>query len=265
MTSMASIKCIATRIGAPLGVVAVVLVAWEITVARNNVSPLVLPSPTAIGVNIVANATRYVADAAVTTREMLWGFLIAFALAFVVAVSSLRWRIVDAAIAPLFAAIRSMPIVAFAPALILLMGYEEAPKIAVAAIVSLPPMAEVILGGLRGVDPGIVDVLRSQRATFWQVLRFARLPHAVPQLLGAARIGIALSLLGAVVGEWVGSASGLGYRIVRAQHDLETTTVWAATVVLSMVGLVFAGVAAFIERRLSHWQRRDVRRTETTS
>lgn len=231
----------------PVSLVILTLVAWEAFVQLKDVSPLVLPSPLAIAKNIGENVGAYLADAFVTLRESLLGFALALAIVFPLAIAMLWSRKVELAVSPHLAAMRSVPIVAFAPALVLLFGFDDRPKILIAAFVCFPAIFVNTLSGLRAVNPEMLEVLRCLRASRWEEIVKVRMPTAVPYLMSGMRVAIALAIVGAVVGEWAGSASGLGYRIVRAQHDLETVTVWGATVVLGLMGVVVSAILLLLE------------------
>jgi NitT/TauT family transport system permease protein len=234
----------------PLVAFALLLGGWQAFVSTQDVSPLVLPAPDAIASNLFENWSFYLDDAMVTLREAAWGFAIAVVLSLGLAVVMTNSRLAHHAINPLQTALRSMPVVALAPALVMWLGFGDAPKIIIAAIITFPPLLVNALSGLARVDAAALEVLRSLGAGSREIFLHLRVPHALPYLLSAAKVCVSLALVGAVVGEWAGSSEGLGYRIVRAQSDLETTTVWGATIALALLGMVLTLGISLLERRL---------------
>jgi NitT/TauT family transport system permease protein len=238
------------RVVPPVFALIVVLGAWQLLVSINDISPLVLPKPSAIGRNFIDNWTNYFDDGLVTLREAAFGFAIAVMLSIALAVAMTNWRFVRNAVNPLQTALRSMPIVAFAPALVLWLGFGDAPKVIIATIITFPPLLVNALTGFNRIDADSLEVLTSVGASKREVFTTLRVPHALPYLLSAAKVCVSLALVGAVVGEWAGSSEGLGYRIVRAQRDLETTTVWGATLALALLGIVLTLAISMLERRV---------------
>lgn len=238
------------RILLPIATCVVIGLGWQLAVSITDISPLVLPSPIAILQNIATHPAAYLTDAWITVREALAGFVLAACLGVSMAIASVFSRTFALATAPLFAAMRSVPVVAFAPALVLWMGFGTAPKVVVAAAVAFPPIYVNAREGLSQVDDAVRDVMRVLDASQWEMLKKLRIPSAMPYFMSGARVALSLALVGAVVGEWAGSSEGLGYRIVRAQNDLETTVVWAATVLLGVIGVALTGGMRFVESRV---------------
>jgi NitT/TauT family transport system permease protein len=233
----------AMAIGMALGV-------WELLVAVNDVSSLVLPQPSAIADNVVSHMDDYAGDAWVTLQEAIAGFAVAACASIAIAAAMVHSRLVRFAVDPVQTIIRTTPVVALAPALVLWLGFGPEPKIVIAALITFPPMLVNALAGFSRVDSATLDVLRSLGASKREIFFTLRVPHALPFLISATKVCVTLALVGAVVGEWAGSSEGLGYTIVRAQSDLETATVWGATVVLAFMGLALNAIVSAAERRL---------------
>lgn len=244
------IALVARRVLPPLLAVFALLSSWQALVILRDISPLVLPRPTAIVDNLFENWSFYLDDALVTLREAAIGFSIAVVLSLTVAAIMTNSRLAHHALNPLQTALRSMPVVALAPALVMWLGFGDAPKVIIAAIITFPPLLVNALTGFGRIDAASLEVLHSVGASNREVFFALRVPHALPYLLSAAKVCVSLALVGAVVGEWAGSSEGLGYRIVRAQSDLETTTVWGATVALALLGIVLTLIVSLVERRV---------------
>jgi NitT/TauT family transport system permease protein len=232
---------------------ALLVLVWELAVSADNVSPLVLPTPGAIARNVGDHFGDYVHDALVTLEEALLGFVVAFVVSAVLAVAMVHSRLIRHAIDPVAVAIRCLPVVALAPALALWLGFGVMPKVIVVALITFPPFLVNMVTGLRTVDVSMLEILESVNASKREILMKLRVPHALPYVFSAAKVCTTLALIGAVVGEWSASSEGLGYRIIRAQQDLATTTVWGAIAVLAVIGILLTLIVSLIERRTLRW------------
>jgi ABC-type nitrate/sulfonate/bicarbonate transport system permease component len=132
-------------------------------------------------------------------------------------------------------------------------GYGLLPKVIVVALICFFPIVVNTVDGLRSVDPDLVNLMRSMGASRRQLFTKAQLPSALPYLFSGTKVGIAVSVIGAVIGEWVGASAGLGYFMVRSASQFQTSRVFAAVVVLSIMGVALFALAAYAERRLLPW------------
>ena len=192
-------------------------------------------------------------DALVTGKEALLGFVVAFMVALVLAVLMVHVRPLERALLPVITMVQVTPIIALAPPLVVWLGFGLTPKVLMAALITFIPFTINAITGLRAVDPDSLEVMRSVDASRREVFTKLRLPHALPYLLAAARVCVGLALIGALVAEWSGSSEGLGYTMVRAQRNLDAAKVWAAVVVLTLLGLLGTLLVAFAERRMLRW------------
>lgn len=233
---------------------AVLFGAWEALVRVRNIRRLILPAPSAIVGALVDDPGYWLGHAWVTGLEALLGFVVALAVALALAVAMIRWSVAERALLPVLTMIQVTPIIALAvPLFILFRSFGLVPKVVMAALVTLIPFTANALTGLRSVDPDTLEVLRAVDASPGEVLVKLRLPHALPYLFTAARICVGLSLIGALVAEWSGSAEGLGYVMVRAQDTSTTAAVWAAVAILTVMGLLGTALVGVAERRLLRW------------
>ena len=153
-----------------------------------------------------------------------------------------------------------MPVIAIAPILIVWLGFGIGPKLAIIALVCFFPITVNTLDGLRSVDPDLPRMMRTLDAGRSQILRRVEIPSALPYLFSGAKIAAAISVIGAVFGEWAGADEGLGHLILIAQGQLQTARVFAAIVVLSALALILFGALALIERRFGWWTPRRIGR-----
>jgi NitT/TauT family transport system permease protein len=226
---------------------------WEGAVRVTNTPAYLIPAPSAVLIRAVQDAPYLLSQGLVTVGEALGGLLLAsvVALAAALVMAHLRWT--ERAFFPLAVAVKVTPIVAVAPLLVLWLGFGPAPKIVVAALISYFPILSNALTGFRAVNPRALEFLRSIGASRREILIELRLPHALPYLFSAYKVASTLSVIGAVVAEWVGADQGLGHVIILANSNLDMTTQTAAVGVLAALGIGLYLVVEWLERRLLFW------------
>lgn len=242
-------RALLERLAAPV-LAAGILLAWQGAVAVFGISEFILPSPWAILKRIYTDFALLLAHTRVTMAEVVGGFGLAAATGVPFALAIFYSRIVEKAIYPLLVGLQTIPKVALAPLLVLYLGYGWAPKIFLAFLISFFPIVISTVVGLQSLDKGLVHLVRSmgasERQTFWKI----RLPAALPSIFGGFKVGIALAVIGAVIGEYVASERGLGYLQMQANSQFDTTLNFASVVVISLVGVVLYFVLAAFEARL---------------
>jgi NitT/TauT family transport system permease protein len=190
----------------------------------------------------------------ITLTEVLLGLLAgtiaAVALGYAVAKSRLFERLVS----PYLVASQAIPVVAIAPLLVIWFGPGMFSKVLICALIVFFPVLVNTVVGVRAVPRSLHDLMRSLRATRGQILRRLEFPAALPILLGGLRIGATLSVIGAVVGELVGSDKGLGYMVNSARGQYDTALVFVAVFTLILLALALYGVVALLENKLLIWQ-----------
>ena len=248
----------------PLAVVVTLLGLWELAARWDliadalEIKPFLIPAPSDIAESLWTDRELLAADAWVTAQEVLLGFAIALVLGFAFAVALHLSDTLRRAFYPLLVASQTVPVIAIAPILIVWLGFGLGPKLAIIALVCFFPITVNTLDGLRSVDPELPRMMRTLDADRAQILRRVEIPSALPYLLSGAKIAAAISVIGAVFGEWSGADEGLGHLILIAQGQLQTARVFAAVVVLSALALCLFGALALIERRVAWWSpRRD--------
>lgn len=241
----------ALSVGLALGALAV----WEAVVRLFAVPKWLLPAPTDIALAIVGGAEPLARHGWVTLAEVLVGFALAFALGIGLAVAIAKVPTVERALYPYIVASQTIPIIAIAPLLLVWFGYGLWPKAIVVVLISFFPIVVNTVDGFRSVDPELRSLLLTMGATPSQVFRKIELPTALPYLLSGTKVAIAVSVIGAVVGEWVGAQAGLGYYMVRSAAQFQTDRVFAAIVVLSAIGVGLFAVVALIERLALRYRR----------
>lgn len=239
----------------PLALLILVLAGWEIGVRVTDTPRWFLPTPSAVAREAVESRGILWGHTKTTLSEVLVGFVIATALGIASAVGIASSRIAERAIYPAIVASQAIPIIALAPILLIWFGYGMTPKVIVVVLLCYFPIAVNMADGLRTVDPDAIALLRSMGANRWQILRIVRVPSSLPFLLSGLRIAAAVSVIGAIVGEWVGASSGLGYLMTRTAAQFQTALLFAAVAISALLGITLFGIVALSERWLLSWRR----------
>ncbi len=233
----------------PLLLLVAVVGAWHLTAARLDAPAVVFPSPLDVWRALVTNAPTLLGDAAVTGLTAGLGLLGGTAAGVLLAFGMVRSRAFDALVHPYLVALRIAPLVAVAPFLFLWFGRGVGSRALLVTTLTVFPVTVSSVGGLRAVPREYVDVARSAGASERQVFLRVRVPAAAPSVFAGVKLAAALSVVGAVVAEFVTLTAGLGYRVFVASADLRTARAYAALLVLAALGVAFYAVPAGLERR----------------
>ena len=230
-----------------------IVLAWEAAIRLLAVSSFVLPAPSAIVASLISHRAELAAAARVTAIEIVLGFVLAAGVGIALALVMLRFERLGHAMYPLVVLFQNVPKVALAPLVILWFGYGLTPKIVLIVVIAFFPVTINMLAGLQSVDPSLISLMRSVGAREPKILMRVRIPHSLPSLIAGLKVAITFSVIGAVVGEFAGANKGLGYLIQFASTQLDTPLVFAALLVISMLGLSFYYIVEYAERHLVPW------------
>ncbi|MBX6329032.1 MAG: ABC transporter permease [Pseudolabrys sp.] len=236
-----------------LGLAAVLVVLWEAAIHVFQVSSFVVPAPTAIVRSLLENWTALAWAALATTQEILFGFCLSAIVGVLIALVIVRFERFGRALYPLIVLFQNVPKVALAPIFILWFGYGLAPKILLIIVIAFFPVAIDMLAGLQSVEPSFVALMRSVGASKGKILLQVRIPHSLPYLMAGLKVAITFSVIGAIVGEFAGANAGLGYVIQFASTQLDTPLIFAALVVVSVLGLACYAIVERAERLMVPW------------
>ena len=234
----------------------IALVAWQLAVYFTDLPAFILPTPA----DVWARFLRTLSDgsllrhASVTLLEVLLGLLMGTAAATALGYLLAKSRLFERLLAPYLVASQAVPIVAIAPLLIIWFGPGIFSKVLICALIVFFPVLVNTVVGVRAVPSALRDLMRSLRATRWQTIRYLEIPAALPVFLGGLRIGAALSVIGAVVGEFVGADRGLGFLINVGRGQYDTALVFVAIFALIALALVLYGLVAWLESYFLKWQ-----------
>ncbi|MES2255607.1 MAG: ABC transporter permease [Pseudomonadota bacterium] len=243
----------------PLVLGLVFLAIWDGVVSARHIPPYVLPAPSAIAHALANNFPSLMASLLSTLIVTLEGFIAAWIAGVGLAIAFSQSRMVERALYPYAVVLQVTPVVAIAPLILIWVGFDHinAALALIAALVAFFPILSNTTQGLKSADFNLVDLMRLYGASRWQILRRLRLPTALPHLLGAMKIAGGLSLIGAVVAEFVagsGTATGLAWRIVEAGNRLEIATLFAALLLLGLLGIaIFAAFSLLEWALLRRW------------
>lgn len=229
------------------------VLAWEFGVRWLKVPKFLLPKPSAMLDRLAEDGTLLVKHILITTRESLTGFALAVLCAFVLAVLLAEFKIARRVLFPYLVGIRVTPIVAVAPLLVIWFGFGMTPKVIVAALICFFPVVVNTVLGLRSPNPDMIALMYTYSASEWDILKKIRLPTALPFLLSSLRIAAPTSVIGAIVGEMVGSDIGLGYLLLLAKGYLDTELLFICILLSAGLGLLFFTVVSSLEKKLLQW------------
>ena len=198
-----------------------------------------------------------------TLYEALLGWVFGVVAGVVLGIALGRVRFLADVLGPYIKVLNSIPRIVLAPIFVIWFGFGFTPKILIAALLGFFPVVVNTARGLRAVDPEMVQYLRTLGASTTVIFLRLRLPASLPYLMASAKVSISLATVGAVVGEFIGASQGLGYVILRAINNFDTTTMFAALLLVSVIGVISYGVIALVERRMLSWQPDDVAAAES--
>jgi NitT/TauT family transport system permease protein len=234
---------------------AAVVAAWKLIIAVFDISPYVLPQPEQVlgGMVDVASSKDFTSHLRVTLTETLVGFGIALALGVAMGAVLGRVHWLERALRPLVVASQVVPKVALVPLFIVWFGFGITSKIVIVAILAFFPIMLNTLLGVRSVEPGHRDVMRSLNAGRWAT--FWRLDYhsTMPYVFAGMEIGIVFAIIGAVVGEYLGGNQGLGYLVVVSLNNLNARQLFAVIVILTLIGFLLFLAVLGLKRLFIPW------------
>jgi len=193
-------------------------------------------------------------DVISTVARVLEGFAIGSVVAILLATLTGLWRKGEEAFEPTLQALRTVPTLAWAPLLLLWLGIDEPPKVALVAIGAFFPTYVNLVAGIKGVDRKLVEVARVYNLSDLEIARRVVLPASLPSLLTGLRLGATQAWLFVVVAEFFGAATGLGFRLTDSQQSTRVDLMFLAIVVLAILGKVTDSLIRMVERRMLSWQ-----------
>jgi NitT/TauT family transport system permease protein len=229
------------------------LVAWEALVRLFQIPAWFLPAPSVIFAELASAPDVYLQNSLSTLATTLLGFAVAFVAGVALAVVIVYSRILETALYTLLVSFNSVPKIALAPLFIIWLGTGPQSKVAVSFLIAFFPIVIDTVLGLRSTDPDALNLFRTMRGSTIQALILIRIPNALPYLFSGLKVAISLALVGAVAGEFIASQNGLGYLILAAQGMFQTPRVFAALLVLGVMGTILFYLVDLAERLVCPW------------
>lgn len=238
----------------PLALLLLILaVAWQVAVIALEIPSYLVPAPVAVLETAITRWETLLDNSWVTIKEILMGFALSVAVGIPLAILIVYSRFLERMMYPLLVATQAIPKIAIAPLFIVWVGFGMTPKVLMAFLISFFPVVIDTIVGLRSIQPEMIHLSRAMGASPLTAFVKVRLPNALPNIFGGLKIAISLAVVGAVAAEFVGADSGLGYLLVIATGLLDTELLFAALIILSLIGIVLFGVVAIVERLMCPW------------
>lgn len=231
------------------------LILWEAIVRGFGIPFVLLPPPSAIGAKIISSVPVLAADFQQTVlKAVLFGFVAGSFAGFLVAILADRFRFIEKGLLPIGNMVSALPIIGIAPIMVIWFGFDWFSKAAVVIVMTFFPMLVNTIEGLKASGNMERDLMRTYASSHWQTLFKLRLPAAMPFIFNALKINSTLAMIGAIVAEFFGTpVVGMGFRISTEVGRMNLDMVWAEIALAAIVGSLFYGALALIERAITFW------------
>lgn len=229
------------------------LVVWEVGVRVFEVKPFIAPAPSAVMQVLISKFPMLMQNLLPTAIEAIAGFIIGNLAAISIATAFAYKQSLEEAFFPIAVMVNTIPVVAKAPILVLLLGNGMEPKIAIAALICFFPTLVNMTRGLRDVNAQQLELMHVLSASPREVFIKVRLKNSLPYLFSALKIAASTAVIGAIVGEWIGSTVGIGALIIQATYNFDSPLLYATIVVGSVFSASFFGVISWMERYFLTW------------
>ena len=248
--------------GPVLGIFIAIFLLWEVCCRLFKIPDFILPSPSVIIDKIVTSWALLLLNGLVTAQEIVLGFGLSVVIGIPLAVLAVYSRVFERVAFPFMVSLQTIPKVALAPILVMWLGYGVLPKVMVAFLISFFPIVIGAMVGMRSTEKEMIYLVQSMGANELTTFLKIRLPRALPSIFGGLKIGMGQAVVGATVGEFIAAEHGLGYLQLISQVRLDTALLFAAVVVLSLLGVLLFNVVAWVERLALPWNRLRTEMTE---
>lgn len=238
----------------PLLGFASILALWYAVILIFDVKEYIAPTPHQVLRVVIDQSDLLLLNAIPTVQECLLGFLLGNSLAVVVAVVFVHSKLAERMYYPIAVLFNTVPIIAISPILVLIFGLGMAPKIIIAAIICFFPTLVNMIRGFKSVSPNELELMRILSANRREVFFKLRVRRSLPFLFAALRIASTTSVIGAIVGEWIGANLGLGVLIIQATFNYRSGLLYAAILASSLLAITLFTIVVILEKRFLHWQ-----------
>ena len=237
----------------PVMLVVIVLVLWDLIIRVFGIEPYLIPAPAKVVQALISEWPRLWRESLVTTYATLGGFAASIVFGIGMALMIAYSRTVESFVYPLLVFSQSVPKVAIAPLFVVWFGFGILPKIIVAFLLAFFPIVVSTVMGFKSVEPDMIDLAKSMKASRFKTFVKISLPHALPSIFAGLKVSVTLAVVGAVVGEFVGSNSGIGYLLQIANGNFDLPLMFAGLTLLSCIGVLLFAAVDLIERLAIPW------------
>jgi NitT/TauT family transport system permease protein len=241
------------RVLLPVAGLVLLIAVWHLYVVAFDVPQAVLPKPMQVLDATIANWRLVVSEGWITLLESLYGFILAFVLGVPLAVAIAGSRTLNLMFYPLLIATQSLPKVALAPLILVWLGTGMESKLAIAWLVAFFPIVVDTATGLRNTPAEFLDLATAVRASAFQTFWKIRFPAALPFVISGSKVAITLAVIGAVIGEFIGSNEGLGNLLLVANSQVNVSLAFACLIGLAVIGIGLYAAVAAVELALKPW------------
>ncbi|HIZ78676.1 MAG TPA: ABC transporter permease [Candidatus Lachnoclostridium stercorigallinarum] len=226
---------------APVLLITLLIAVWELVVRIKDIPLYVLPAPSQVVGSLVTDWSVLAGHAGVTVMEALAGMAIALVLAVTLGIAMDAFPAVKSGLYPVLVVTQTVPMIVLAPILIIYLGFGLTPKILTVVLMCFFPVVVSFTDAMGQMDEEYVHLVRSFGAGRWEAYRLVKIPAAVPGLVSGLKVAATYSISGAVVGEWIGAQSGLGYYLLRVKNSYMLDKVFACVLVIVALSLCMNG------------------------
>lgn len=227
--------------------------SWEMAIPLFSVSEVVLPSPSSIASALYNNFGILIKATAITMTEAILGFIVGSLCAFIMAIAFIFSKKVEYAFYPYAIALKSTPLIALAPILVLWFGNGLLSKVVMSSLVAFFPVLVNSVKGLNSPPDELIDLMKSLSASKMKILLMIRIPYSLSFLFSSFKIASSLAVVGAVIGEFTGATRGIGYLINTSSYYLEMPLMFSGVIMISLGGILFFYSIVLLEKRIIFW------------
>jgi NitT/TauT family transport system permease protein len=233
----------------------VIVGGWELVVRVGDIPPIIVPAPSSVLLSLIDSlqSPRFLADLWITFFETMAGFAVGAASGLILGALIGQFPLLEGTLYPYVVAFQTIPKVAIAPIIVIWFGYGVSSKVVITATIAFFPVLANTIVGLRATPADQLELLLAYTADRWQVFWKVKMYQALPYIFVGLDVAIVLSVIGAIVGEFVGSQAGLGYLIMQRNFSMDMAGTFSILVVLSVMGMVLHAFVQFVQRRVVYW------------
>ncbi|QEK12522.1 ABC transporter permease [Crassaminicella thermophila] len=232
-----------------------IFIFWELIVRGGMVPAYILPAPTKVLYTLIKIFPDMLQHLIITLYEAFLGFIMAILLSIIIAVMMDGIMVFKKALYPIIITSQTIPIITLAPLFAMWFGYGYLPKIVVVVLVCFFPITVSLLEGLASVDDELLGLLKSMGASKLQIYKMVKFPAVMPNFFSGLKISGTYSIMGAIIGEWMGGKKGLGVYMIRVRHSFAIDKVFATIIVITLLSIILLKLINILEKKCMPWSR----------